>query len=298
LFNAEFKKQYKILSEISREKEIDLKEKIDDIQGELFELKAYYESYVQRIEEEKEAVVRETQSVFMDELEPIRSKYASNALQIETQKEEIRKLKESFQGLRAYIIQNAKLTEKKAVQESKIETAIEAGKIIDKLRICSEESEQLKEKVEKGTLLCNHMKNKLNKSKIQLNQACLVLKSSKTEMGKLIEGQTKEIDMLRAKKMDMEHQIMNSIEEIEQFKEIIGENLDKMDYEYDDLEKRNQAFVSLMDENFEKSQKVLAHMQDRVDEVQEQCKSLQDRNKQIIMKLNQGLKQVIKSNLK
>ena len=122
--------------------------------------------------------------------------------------------------------------------------------------------------------------------------------NSNSELVKLIEEQHKKMDYLNAKKLAIKQDLLKSADEMEDYKENITKKLDGMDAEFEVLERRNLAYIRLVDESYEKCQQALAYLDDRIETVQKDSAKLQLRNQEIVSKLNKGLKDVIKSNLK
>jgi len=106
------------LSDLANQKERELAIRIAEVQDELFETRAYYEQFQDRIEYEKDRVMEETRLGYEEAVEPMRLNFNQNQTEIEELKDNIRALKLGFESLKEDIVRDVQIVETRASEES------------------------------------------------------------------------------------------------------------------------------------------------------------------------------------
>lgn len=295
--NCNYKFELESLEDNLDDKEEDIRNKIEDVKGQVYEIRAYHESLLTKIDEQKDSICKDAGSSFSVEIEPIKSKYAQNQSEIEGIKDEINFIKTEFQNLREKIIQNARGIERKVMEEVNIQTQFEMKGLIEGINDNEEMIDEIKQKVEQGNMLSRTMKSKFDRTKVQLDQAERILTESDLKMQELIQSQVEEISKLKLEKENLERSMVDKIEDIEEEKLIISQQLDEYEQEYQRLDIENKACMKLLDEHLENGIGRIKKLDDAIRGYQKEIEILKMKNKQVAEKLKLGLNLVLEQNL-
>lgn len=275
-----------------------IKKRIEDVNGEIYEIRAYNESFLTKIEEERNIIKREAELNFLSEVEPIKSKHSKNQLEIEEIKKEINMIKTEFEKLREGIIETARNTEKRAKEETNIKHEFDMRNLVERIRENEEIIDEIKEKVEQGDILSKGMRSKFDYTKDQLYKAEAILGDSDKKFNSVIEDQREEIGLLEAQKEGKGREIVEMIEEVEEEKVEISQKLEEFEDEYERIERENRARMKLLDEHLEIGIGRIKQLDDAVKGFESESRVLREKNKELALKLKERLNLVLEMNFK
>lgn len=295
--NCELKFELETLQEEMEDKEVVIVKQVEDVKGQIYEMRTCHENFLTKIDQQRDSISKETENSFLVDLEPIKSKYAKNNFEIEEMKKEINFLKSDFQKLRGRIIENARSIERRTAEEVKIQTDIKKKNLLEELRMNEEMIDEIREKVDQGAILSQKIRTRYEKGQFELVKAEKFLEESSLKMDSILENQLQEIATLKFNHEELEREIQEKIEDLEEEKIVISQNLDEYEQEYQELERENKSCVKVLDEHLENGIHRIKRLDDAIKVFEKESAVLRMKNRELTTHLNDRLNMVLEQNL-
>ena len=295
--NKEIEKRLIELNSVALQKETSMMNKLKSVQSEIYELKAYYESYTQKLNQEKDAVVSETQEDYTRDIEPVEQKTLANLLQIENLKAGIRDIKEEFQGLRSLIIEKARTAETAVQEVVRKEMMLESGQIVSKLKAVGEETAMIADKIQKTQRSYQAMASKLGSFKTELASKYDILQQSKNQLDQVEKAQAQELEILLVERDRRAQALSSLISEIELIKGDMSNELDSLEKQFEMVQARNRAHLALLGDNLQAEKQDLAQLEEVEKRLEVEQEVILGKQKDLLADLDKDLKTVILGSL-
>jgi chromosome segregation ATPase len=291
--NEEMKEKLFKLSDLANQKERELAVRIAEVQDELFETRAYYEQFQDKIEYEKDRVVEETRIAYEESVEPMRLRFNQNQAEIEDLKDQIRALKLSFESLKEDIVRDVKLVESRAVDESEHEFKMQLSEMKMYLGDLERQNRSLTENFKEKAKMLEEANQSILKSKIEMSQGLEGLKIEEAQLSKLIAEQAMIFDSLSKQRAESKARMEEKIETIEMHKKKIEERLDGFEKEFLAVEKQGDELIDILLKHKEKGVLRVGQLDEAIRKFYTECQVVQERNKVLVQNLQSGFNQVI-----